>query len=371
MRVLLIGNYPADRQESMRRFCQVLEQGLTERGFEVRVVQPGVVFSRAVPESSFLRKWLGYVDKFLLFPWRLRRSLAWADLVHVCDHSNAVYAGTIGAKPALVTCHDLLAIRSALGDFPENATGWSGRLYQRWISHGLRKSAFIACVSEATRGDVLRLIGKDPRRVFVVHNGLNYPYTAMPRDEARRVIGAHGFADTEFLLHVGGNQWYKNRLGVLRIFSELVKLSPTSHLRLVLAGKPCTMEMRRYMDEHGLTGRVIELRDVGNEELRALYSTARGLLFPSLYEGFGWPVIEAHACGCPVFTSARPPLTEIGGGCAVYFDPDDAAGAARRIAQAISGGEGAGVSALANASRFSKQRMIDGYVRIYATLAGA
>lgn len=369
MKVLLVGNYPADKQESMLRFCQVLEEGLKARGFDVRVTQPEVVFSRLVSEQSPLRKWLGYIDKLIIFPRKLRRTAKWADVVHICDHSNAFYAPVVNSRPTLVTCHDMLAVRSALGDFPENATGWSGRIYQRLILRGLRKSPYIACVSEATREDLQRLVGKSADAVCVIYNGLNYPYSAMDPAQAAQLLAARGLeAGREFLLHVGGNQWYKNRMGVLRIFSELLKCPETSHLNLVLAGKPWTDEMRAYVNSHNLKSRVIELPDVENEELRALYSIAKGFLFPSLQEGFGWPVIEAQACGCPVYTTGHPPMTEIGGECAVYIDPHDPVGAAKRIAQAIVANQGGGGVAITNAARFTKQNMIDDYVNAYVRL---
>lgn len=369
MKMLLVGNYPADKQESMLRFCQMLSEGLKEGGFEVRVVQPEVVFSRFVSRQSPLRKWLGYLDKLVVFPHRLRRAVGWADVVHICDHSNAFYASVVSSKPAVVTCHDMLAIRSALGDFPDNITGWSGRIYQRLIMRGLRASPYIVCVSDATREDVQRLVGKNTKSVCVVYNGLNYPYSRMSREQATHLMVGRGLdSEKDFLMHVGGNQWYKNRMGVLRIFAALLECHETSHLNLVLAGKPWTEEMRSYVSRHNLTGRVFELCDVSNEELRAMYSTAIGLLFPSFHEGFGWPIIEAQACGCQVYTSARAPMTEIGGNCAVYIDPSNALSAATQIAQTIISGGGSSDDAIAHAAGFTKQNMIDHYAGVYLKL---
>jgi|SRR5882672_306982 len=371
MNVLLVANYAPDRQHSMLRFSEMLERGLAERGMNVRVVHPPAVFSGWVGARSRLHKWLGYADKFLVFPRALRREAGWADVVHICDHSNAVYVDEVGAKPSVVTCHDLLAVRSARGDFPENATAFTGRIYQRWILRGLQRSPNIVCVSEATRADVLRFVGSDPARVRVVPNGLNYPYSRMSRGDAERALAERGVGSGELLLHVGGNQWYKNRLGVLRIFAELAKIPPTAGLRLVLAGHPQTAEMRAYAREAGIADRVVELVDPDNETLRALYSTAAGLLFPSLHEGFGWPIVEAHACGCPVFATARAPLTEVGGDCAIYVDPGDPRAAAARIARALAAGEGRGAAAVANAARFTTRKMVDGYVALYAALSAA
>ena len=102
---------------------------------------------------------------------------------------------------------------------------------------------------------------------------------------------------------MGGNQWYKNRLGVLRIFSILTKLPVGGSLKLLMVGKPWTLEMRRFVLEHGLSDATLELTGVAEEDLRALYSMASVMIFPSFQEGFGWPIIEAQACGCPVATS--------------------------------------------------------------------
>ena len=87
--------------------------------------------------------------------------------------------------------------------------------------------------------------------------------------------------------------------------------------------------------ERAIAGKtqVRELVSVQNEDLRALYSTATALLFPSFQEGFGWPIIEAQACGCPVITSNRTPMTEVGENAAIYINPDSPEEAAREIAK--------------------------------------
>src|SRR5258708_722987 len=110
MKILLIGNYIPDQQESMQRFANMLEVGLTQLGHEVRLIRPEPFFGKIRPSPEGFGKWLGYIDKFLLFPSRLRKAIAWADVVHICDHSDAFYTKYIQNKPHLVTCHDLLAV---------------------------------------------------------------------------------------------------------------------------------------------------------------------------------------------------------------------------------------------------------------------
>jgi glycosyltransferase involved in cell wall biosynthesis len=168
-----------------------------------------------------------------------------------------------------------------------------------------------------------------------------------------------------FFLHVGGNQWYKNRVGVLRIFSSLRKLVPQQNPKLVMVGKPWTEEMRRFVSEKRLNDVAFELPGIRDEDLRALYSTAAMLLFPSLDEGFGWPIIEAQACGCPVLTSGRPPMDEVGGTAAVYVDPENPEAAAATAILALDKEADLRQASVENAARFSSSAMIEGYLACY------
>jgi glycosyltransferase involved in cell wall biosynthesis len=121
----------------------------------------------------------------------------------------------------------------------------------------------------------------------------------------------------------------------------------------------------------GLEGQVVELGGVYDEDLRALYSGAVALVFPSIHEGFGWPVIEAQACGCPVFASNRPPLPEVGGAGAFYFDPEDPGGAAAVIAAGLDRLDALRAAGLENVQRYSAEAMAGAYIRIYRRLLDA
>jgi glycosyltransferase involved in cell wall biosynthesis len=131
--------------------------------------------------------------------------------------------------------------------------------------------------------------------------------------------------------------------------------------------------MRRLVEEDtNLIGHVHERSGVDDVGLRALYSHAQALIFPSLYEGFGMPLIEAQACGCPVFTSNRAPLTEIGGMGAGYVDPEQPEAAARFIAERLS--EPGRRERMIQAGfenvhkRFTTDRMVDDYLKLYRTV---
>lgn len=368
MKVLLIGNYAADQQQSMLGFAGALLTGLCDRGIEARLIVPTQVFGKLGQPGSGIGKWLGYVDKFVLFPHALRHALAWADVAHVCDQGNAMYVQYLQGIPHVLTCNDLMAIRAAQGEMPGWNVGRTGRLYQKLILSGINQAQHIACISETTRRDLLRLSRIPAAKASVILEGLLSPYSPMPAAESEPTLTALGVPQAPFLLHVGGNQPYKNRNGVLAIYAALRRRMPATPLRLVLAGKPFSPEMRHTIAASSLSDHVLELTKPTNEQLRALYSRAAGLIFPSLYEGFGLPIIEAQACGCPVFTSNRAPMTEVGGTAAVYFDPAQPEQAAQVIADHLDAREERIAAGFENIKRFTTGRMIDDYVQVYQSL---
>jgi glycosyltransferase involved in cell wall biosynthesis len=174
--------------------------------------------------------------------------------------------------------------------------------------------------------------------------------------------------ENEFYLNVGGGQWYKNRPGLLKIFAELRRQQTPAPL-LVMIGKPLSSIDAALAVELGVADHVRHFSNVSNEDLAAFYSLARGLIFPSWEEGFGWPIAEAQACGCPVFTSNRAPMTEVGGPAAVYFDPANPVDAASRILAARKEEAALRARGFLRAERWTARRMLGNYAKLYRTLA--
>lgn len=349
----------------MQRFAALMERGLKQAGHEVRALRPPAFIGQVHPSGEGVGKWLGYVDKFGIFPWILKSATKWADVVHICDQANSVYIRHIGSVPHVVTCHDMLAVRSALGEIPQNQIRWTGRQLQRWILKGLTEAQHVVCVSEATRRDLLRIADIPEGRVSCAYNSLTYPYSRMEEREAAIRVRKLGIDVVQpFLLHIGGNYWYKNRLGVLRIFSALRQLTPGRTFSLVMVGQPWTAEMRQFVLDHNLGNAARVLTGVANEDLRALYSTATMMLFPSLQEGFGWPIVEAQACGCPVATSKRPPMEEVAGAAAIYINPENPESAAASLRVALERVADMREACLLNAARF-RSGMVEKYLSVY------
>ncbi len=335
MKILVIGNYYRDGSSySMENYADLVERAALAGGYEVRRIQADTRLGKIAPSSTAFGKWLAYIDRFVLFG-ALAPSIAWADLVHITDHANAVYAHRVKGKPIVITCHDMIAVKCALGEFAERGTSWTGRIFQQWILSGLRRASIVVCVSETTRRDFVRIAGLPPDQVTVVLDPVNQPFRPLSPGEANGLLHQIGLEKANpFLVHVGKNSWYKNQSGAIEIFERLGRHAKFSGIKLVMVGD-IGAKLKSDIARRGLAGKVILVEQITPAQLCAIYSTAKGLLFPSLYEGFGWPIIEAQACGCPVFTTNRPPMTEIGGAGAVYFDPNDLFGAAHAIAEAM------------------------------------
>ena len=366
MKILLIANYEPDEQQSMLRYARMLQKEIAQRGHDVSIVQPKVVLGAWKALPGALRKWLGYIDKYILSPHSLRAEAAKADIVHICDHSNAMYLKCARNRPALITCHDLLAVFAARGMYAGVTTGGTGRILQRWIARSIMRAEHIVSVSAKTQRDLDVLEPGLSSKSVVIRHPLNWNYAPASSEEIAQAKHHAGLApNDEYFLHVGGNQWYKNRLGALKIFAELKKLPRFQETRMVMAGKPWTPSIRDFAIANALTGSVIECRSISNETLQGLYSGALALLFPSLEEGFGWPILEAQACGCPVITTNRPPMTEIAGNAAIFIDPANPQQAAREIHDRESDLDTLRIAGFSNLSRFEKDRAISAYLDFY------
>ncbi|MEX1316705.1 MAG: glycosyltransferase [Synechococcaceae cyanobacterium] len=330
--VLLIGNYPPDRQESMLRYGRLVGRSLSLAGLRWRLIRPEALLRRGACAQGRLARWLGALDKFLLFPprllWLLHRP--WGRrpaLVHLLDQGNGVYLPLLRGIPHLVTLHDLIAVRAGSGG-PTRHPAPRPSPYQRLNRAALARAERLLCVSRASRHDALQVLGVERRRTAVLPNPLE-PCLLRP------AAGPLPQLPPRYWLHVGSGAWYKNRAAVLRIHARLLAAPPDGEglaIPLVLLGQPLQAEELALLRRLGSGPQVVHAGGLDDRQLRAAYRFAEGLIFPSLEEGFGWPVLEALAQGCPVYVSAIPPLLEVGGEAVLAIDPADPAAAAGRIA---------------------------------------
>jgi glycosyltransferase involved in cell wall biosynthesis len=367
MRLLLIGNYAPDKQNSMARYSDLLRREMEARGHHVQVIAPQAFATRVYARGD-IGKWLGYVDKYVLFPRGLRSAAEGWDWVHVCDHSNAMYLKHLDPKRSSITCHDLLAIQAAMHHHSSADLGrrisFTGRVQQSWIRRHLTAARRVVCVSHATeRG--LRALGADGS-IVMIHNPLNRDFAPASQGEIDAARAKAGLLPgEEYLLHVGGNQWYKNRVGVLRIFAALRNRSEFHHMRLVMAGKDWTAAMHAAVRDLALEGAVLAWIQPDNVDVDALYTGCAAMLFPSLQEGFGWPIIEAQSCGALVITSDRDPMREIAGDGALLITPADPLAAAEEIASRWHERNSLRATGMRNAEQYRPERLMPKYEEFF------
>ena len=371
MKIVLVANYVPDGQHSMLGFAAMMQEGLKKAGHEVQTVYPPVVFGKIGYRAPKLQKWLAYVDKILLFPPVVRKAAQSADIVHVCDHSNAIYIPKVRRVPYIATCHDLLAVRGGIGEQTDCPASPIGKWLQRWILSRLKRADGLACASKTTLADVRRLLPGD-RPTDVLPLALRYNLRPVPESQSKQRLKAiRGLNPHKaFILHVGSSHRRKNREGVLRIFSRVAGVAAA---QLVFVGKPLTTAQRQLAVQLGIAGQVIEAGEVSNELLAVLYGSALAFLFPSRFEGFGWPIVEAQSCGCPVICSDKGPFPEVAGDGALMRDVDDEAGFAEAIvALATSPGLRSVLieKGFQNLQRYRPEIMISRYLALYERVLG-
>lgn len=383
MNIVLFSHPAFMASQSMPRFASMLKEAYEAKGHRVQVWAPQARVYNWVPRGRF-SKWAGYVDQYIVFPIFVRLQLRQQppDTIFVfCDQALGPWVPLVKKRPHVVHAHDLLALRSALGEIPENPTSWSGRLYQRYIRNGFQQAKHFISVSKKTRDDLVQFGGVDPITSAVVYNGLNFPFSPLPLATADQLISSAGLPvhPDGMLLHISGNQWYKNVRGVIALYGAYAATTEAP-LPLWLIGVTQTAPVQAAIRDLPSNATVHFFHKLDNKVIQAAYSKARVFLFPSLAEGFGWPIVEAQACGCPVITTDAAPMNEIGGPASSYLPrlPHGADSAAWAKEGAVVLGTllaltpeaRADLSAqcVAWASGFQANVAIDAYLKIYADI---
>jgi len=321
MKIVLFSHPAFLGQQSMPRFTNMLFDNLSARGYQVEIYSPKGYFSK-LRFGAALKKWLGYIDQFAIFPFIVKRLIKEnTDAVYVfTDHALGMWVPMVKDLPNLIICHDFLAQRSAEGEIPQNPTGRSGIVYQRLIRKGYTRADNFVSVSQKTQQDLHRFLDRKPALSKVIYNGLNKKFEPIASNTAREIIGNKIGLNLSngYILHVGGNQWYKNRVGVVKIYNAW-RAKYNNLLPLLLIGVTPSAALKQEISKSAYSDNIYVLDKISDDYISAAYSGAITLLYPSLAEGFGWPIAEAMQAGCPVITTNEAPMTEVGGNAAKYI----------------------------------------------------
>ncbi len=235
------------------------------------------------------------------------------------DIFHSSYASTIlpdiKSISKVVTVHDLIMQKfSSLVAAPIKTRFhcWRHKITE---NYAIKKADFLIAVSQSTKNDLIEYFGLNEDRIKVIHHGISeHWFPAQDRDEV---------CPNPYFLFVGGRNPYKNYDTVLKTLAKLN--GKYKEIKLITVGynkHSLQVEPKKYA-ELNIADRVIDLGIVDDDKLKQLYTNAIAFIFPSIYEGFGFPLLESLACKCPVIASEIPTNREIGGSFVNYFNATD------------------------------------------------
>jgi glycosyltransferase involved in cell wall biosynthesis len=347
-KVLLVPDLPLDRAAAMDKYAHRLHDWLEsgDPGFDVRLAAHIGELTRdegsdGRGSGSYTRWWnqpidpsrvilpgplrgpQGFAARYLFYPQRLRREAKRANVVHVLDHAYAHMLTSARRRPVVVTVHDLMPVivlRSPTGGIAES-------LRNRLLRHtlkALRAADSYLVGTEWLKRELATWLGDD-RKIRVVPFGVDRAFfreATGGRERGRRDWRIP--EDAFVVLHVGSTVDRKNVPLVIQTVARL-RMEVGVDVYLLQVGGRLTGEHEALIDRLGLSRVVRSISAADERTLRRAYRAADVLLFPSLYEGFGFPVLEAYASGLPVVTSGAGGLREVGGDAAVIVEGRDPA----------------------------------------------
>lgn len=237
----------------------------------------------------------------------------------------------------VVTIHDMMWLtnsRLCARFLPERLA--AGLLYRLGIGSALRTADRIITISHASGEAIRRYLPENSGRLEVIHHGTDPFFSKIPKQDASRELEPLLHLPAIFVLCVGQGSPYKNHARAIKAFMRESSARPGMKLILVRRFQRIDGEMQALLEQNDVRERVIILPHVSDRQIRALYTLATFLLFPSIEEGFGLPLLEAMACDTPVITSDIPIMREVAGNAALFINPldieDIAAGISRLLA---------------------------------------
>lgn len=300
--------------------------------------EPGIDPAVRRLRAGYMPQWLPYGKRLASHYWLVRRPLkpAWSQgrIVHFLSHLDAPLWPL---RPTVITVHDLIGQR--MPEVYAQDVSMARFQLERWVeTRCFGRAARLIAVSQCTKDDIVDLYGIDPARISVVHEAAD-PDLAPVEDPARQaeILAAHGLDPARpFFFYLGGIDQRKDMPGLLEAMAQVIGQGGDADL--VIAGKisgdkqyPAFME---HIKRLGLDSRVRQLGYVPDEHLPGLFSSCTAFVFPSHYEGFGLPPLEAMACGAPVIAAAAAAVPEVVADAGLMVSPgkpEELAQAMRRV----------------------------------------
>ncbi len=272
-------------------------------------------------------------------------------------------------RKSVITIYDLNVLQIA-DYFPKQR--FIRRTYSRWITKiSLQKAEKVIAISQSTKGDIIRYFKTPEEKIEVIYGAVDEHFHPLPQKETRKKLEKYSLS-SPYLLYVGVHRAHKNLLRLLEAYRLLKENGRITH-KLVIVGEkdPRFLQAKWKVEKLGLDGEVIFTGYLPEEDLPYFYNGATLFIFPSLYEGFGMPVLEAMACGTPVVCSHTSSLPEIAGEAAIFVDPHNIEAMAEGMKKVIDDGglrKRLSLAGLEQAKRFSWHRTAQKTLEVYRSL---
>jgi glycosyltransferase involved in cell wall biosynthesis len=373
-RVSIFRDFAEDGRTSMDVYADGLSTALRDFAggrFEVSDQLPRPL--NFLPGNAFAVRMR--ISRQFYYPWFARNRRG--DVNHIVDHGYAHLLRTLDPQRTVVTVHDLIPLLSWKG-LLQGPVRYPHRpvLFERALGY-LRSAGGILAVSENTKKDLIAHCGCRSERISVVYSGLASwcrAYRPDERRQARRKLELPN-SETRLVLITGsGSQWYKNQPACLKVLARLVESCPWP-VKMIRSGGE-SPEWLQLLADSGMQDHFVQIPRLSQHAAMAdLYNSVDCLLFPSWYEGFGWPPLEAMGCGIPVVTSDSASLPEIVGDAGLMCAPDDVDGLTAAVASLLRRDELSmryAEAGLKRAATFTWQQCAEQVCQIYEVLiAGA
>ncbi len=365
--VTLFRNFVEDYRTSMEVYADNLFSELlplSDGKLKLREYRPTVTYLKGLANAGKTKMRL---CRYVSYPWLARRHQA--DLNHIIDHGYGHLLYFLDPARTIVTVHDLIPLlhwKGVIRGTKRNRKPW----LNEFSFQSLKLAKHLIAVSENTKSDLIHHCGCLEKNITVIYYGVNKKFVSYSQDYRERLRCSFGFPDkhTNLVLITGG-VFYKNQMTSLKVLSALIR-ECSRPVNLIVVGKSCP-EWENAKQEAGLTGNVIELDFIPHGKMPDLYNCVDCLLFPSLYEGFGWPPLEAMACGTAVITSNVASLPEVVGGAGLMANPYDVDALTRAVKEVLenqslrSSLKKKGIS---RSSEFSWEKNAEKTIELYKTI---
>jgi glycosyltransferase involved in cell wall biosynthesis len=332
MNVTLMRNSKAENNFSMDLYASCLKAALERANVVMSEITPPYYLG-----STYFRRAgrvVNYFNQLVRYPYALSKVIDFDgdEIFHITDHVYSYLLNTLPKKRTVVTCHDVTPLVAARGELGSLKISIKSRSHFKYKIKRISEAAHVVADSENTRKDIVRFGICPAMNISVIYPGLTHPYCPLPNEERAHLRRVNDIENDIVLLHVGSSIFYKNVEMILEALQLLRDAEKGRKFFFYKAGQPFSPAQNELIQRYGLSDRVRYLGSPSTfEEMLKVYNMADVLVFPSLYEGFGWPPLEAMACGVPVVSSSAGSLNEVVGDAALICDPVSSASIASQV----------------------------------------